>query len=77
MSCIASSIIFPLTSLMQGDLIYLNAAGQPILVLNSQKVAADLLDRRAANYSGRARNFVAADILAGGLLMVFNQHSDM
>ncbi|KAH9049792.1 cytochrome P450 [Lactarius deliciosus] len=29
-----------------GDVFYLNAAGQPIVVLNTQKVAADLLDRR-------------------------------
>ncbi|KAH9035790.1 hypothetical protein EDB85DRAFT_1943160 [Lactarius pseudohatsudake] len=48
-----------------GDVFYLNAAGQPIVVLNNQKVAADLLDRRAGIYSDRPRNIVAAQILRG------------
>ena len=42
-----------------GDVIYLNAAGQPIVILNSQKVAANLLDRRAGIYSDRPCNIVA------------------
>ncbi|KAI9439108.1 cytochrome P450 [Lactarius indigo] len=41
--------------------------GQPIVVLNTQKAAADLLDRCAAIYSDRPRNIVAAEILCGGL----------
>ncbi|KAH9953974.1 cytochrome P450 [Russula dissimulans] len=48
-----------------GDIIYLNAAGQPMVILNSQKVAADLLDRRAGIYSDRPRNIVASDIMTG------------
>ncbi|KAI9435070.1 cytochrome P450 [Lactarius indigo] len=58
-------------STFSGDVFYLNAAGQPIVVLNSQKVAADLLDRRAGIYSDRPRNIVAAQILCGGLLVAF------
>lgn len=38
-----------------GDLVYISAAGQDFLILNSHKVAADLLDRRAAIYSDRPR----------------------
>jgi hypothetical protein len=60
-----------------GDLIYLNAAGQPMVILNSQKVAADLLDRRAGIYSDRPRNIVASDIMTGGLLVVFTRYNDM
>jgi hypothetical protein len=52
-------------------MVYFNVFGQPLLVLNSQRVAADLLDRRAGIYSGRPRNIVAGDILTGGLFMVF------
>ena len=52
-----------------GDLIYLNAVGQPIVVINSHKVAVDLLDRRAATYSDRPSNVVACDIMSGGLLI--------
>ena len=60
-----------------GDIIYLNAAGLPMVVLNSQKVAADLLDRRAGIYSDRPRNIVASDIMTGGLLVVFTRYNDM
>jgi len=60
-----------------GDVVYLNAAGQPIIVLNTQKVAADLLDRRAGIYSDRPRNIVAAQILCGGLAMVFQNYGTL
>jgi hypothetical protein len=69
-----------LTSLIlapSGDIIYLNAAGQPMVILNSQKIAADLLDRRAGIYSDRPRNIVASDIMTGGLLVVFTRYNDM
>jgi hypothetical protein len=62
-----SNIISSDTTL--GDIFYLSAAGQPIIVLNTQKAAADLLDRRAAIYSDRPRNIVAAEILCGGLAL--------
>ncbi|KAI9443652.1 cytochrome P450 [Lactarius indigo] len=60
-----------------GDLIYLNAFGQPMVVLNSQKVAADLLNRRAGIYADRPRNIVASDIMTGGLLIGFVQYNDV
>ncbi|KAI9451530.1 cytochrome P450 [Russula earlei] len=60
-----------------GDLIYLNVAGQPIVVLNSHKVAVDLLDRRSGIYSSRPRNIVASDIMTGGLVIAFAQYGDI
>lgn len=36
-----------------GDLIYIHVANQPIIIINSHEVAADLLDRRADIYSSR------------------------
>ncbi|KAJ3514438.1 hypothetical protein NLJ89_g2380 [Agrocybe chaxingu] len=59
-----------------GDLIYLNAAGQPVIVINSLKMAGDLLDRRATNYSERPRNIVAGEIITGGLFLTFQNHND-
>ncbi|KAF8489336.1 cytochrome P450 [Russula emetica] len=59
-----------------GDLIYLNAAGQPIVIINSPKVGVALLDRRAAIYSDRPRNIVASDIMAGGLFFAFSRYGD-
>jgi hypothetical protein len=46
---------------------YLNAFGQPIIVLHSLKAAFELLDRRANIYSDRPRFIVSNDILSGGL----------
>jgi len=63
--------------LPSGDVFYLSAAGQPIIVLNTQKVAADLLDRRAGIYSDRPRNIVAAQIMCGGLAMVFQNYGTL
>ena len=61
---------------LPGDLIYLNAAGQPVVVINSPKVAVALLDRRSAIYSDRPRNIVVSDIMCGGLLFAFSRYGD-
>ena len=60
-----------------GDIIYLHAAGQPIVVLNSHKVAGDLLDRRSMTYSDRPRNIVACEIMTGGLLFALARYDDV
>ncbi|KAI0041516.1 cytochrome P450 [Auriscalpium vulgare] len=70
-------LTFTELSKQYGDLIYLNVGGQPLLVVNSLKVTADLLDRRARIYSDRPRNIVASDILTGGQLIVFAHHGDV
>jgi len=56
---------------------YLNALGQPILVLNSLKSAFDLLDRRASIYSDRPRFIMAHEILCGGLFTAFMSWGDV
>ena len=60
-----------------GDLIYLNVAGQPIVILNSHKVAGDLLDRRSRIYSDRPRSIVGCDIMTGGLLFALSHFGDV
>lgn len=47
---------------------YLDAAGQPIIVLNSLKSNFELLERRAINYSDRPRFIMAQEIVSQGLL---------
>jgi hypothetical protein len=59
-----------------GDVIYLNAAGQSIIVINSQKAAVELLDRRAMIYSDRPRNVIACDIMTGGLMLGFAPYGE-
>ncbi|KAJ7605462.1 cytochrome P450 [Mycena polygramma] len=60
-----------------GPLVHISAVGQSILILNTHKVAADLLDRRGPIYSNRPRWIVASEILTGGLLVVFTQYNDV
>ncbi|KAI0767233.1 cytochrome P450 [Fomes fomentarius] len=36
-----------------GDIVYLDALGQPMIILGSHEVASELLDKRSANYSDR------------------------
>ncbi len=62
---------------LPGDLIYLNAAGQPVIIINSPKAGVVLLDRRAAIYSDRPPNIVASDIMSDGLLFAFSRYGDM
>ncbi|KAF5342805.1 hypothetical protein D9758_013368 [Tetrapyrgos nigripes] len=54
-----------------GPIFSLNLAGQTMIVLNSHKVAADLLDRRSTIYSDRPRFIMALEILAGNMMMFF------
>ncbi|TFK57181.1 cytochrome P450 [Heliocybe sulcata] len=46
-----------------GDLIYVRLLGNPILILNSAKVANDLLDKRGANYSSRPVRPMVNDLM--------------
>ncbi|VDC04579.1 unnamed protein product [Peniophora sp. CBMAI 1063] len=52
-----------------GDLVYLNVAGQPVVILNTQRVAVDLLERRAATNSGRPRLIVASELMCDDMLV--------
>jgi hypothetical protein len=61
---------------LPGDPIYLNAAGQPVVVINSPKVGVALLDRRAAIYSDRPLNIVVSDIMTSGLFFSFSRYGD-
>jgi len=52
---IAQFLSIPYAYFSSGDIIYISVGGQGVLILNSFKVAADLLDRRAGIYSSRMR----------------------
>ena len=60
-----------------GELVYLNAAGQPFIIVNSQRVAADLFDRRAGIYSDRPPLIVACDIMTDGLFFALARYGDV
>ena len=61
---------------LPGDLIYLNVAGQPMVIINSPRIGVALLDRRTAIYSDRPRSIVAFDIMTGGLFFALSPHGD-
>ncbi|CCM02014.1 uncharacterized protein FIBRA_04090 [Fibroporia radiculosa] len=46
-----------------GDIIHLDAMGQPIIILNSIQAAKDLLDKRSSIYSGRPHMVMACDLI--------------
>ena len=58
-------------------MVYLNMGGQPILIINDAKVAADLFERRANIYSDRARNIIGGEILTGGYLLPLTRYGDL
>lgn len=58
-------------------MVYLNALGKPMLIFNSLKPAAELLDRRANIYSSRPRLIMAHEILCGGLFAGFIPYGDL
>jgi len=55
---------------------YLNAAGQPTVVLNSLKSSFELLERRAVNYSDRPRYIMAHEIMGQDLLFATMRFGD-
>ncbi len=55
---------------------YLDGAGQPIVVCNSLRSAAELLDRRSGNYSDRPRLIMAQEILCGGFAFMLMNNDD-
>jgi len=55
---------------------YLNAAGQPTILLNSLKANFEILERRAINYSGRPRFIMAQEILSQGLMFSLMDYGD-
>ena len=59
-----------------GEIMYLDGAGQPIVMCNSLKSAYELLERRSSNYSDRPRFIMAQDILNGGLLFSLTNNND-
>jgi len=62
--------------LRTGEVMYLDGAGQPIVIFNSLKPAFELLERRSANYSDRPQFIMAGEILNGGLLLALLRYDD-
>jgi hypothetical protein len=55
---------------------YLDAAGQPTIVLNSLKSSFELLERRAIKYYDRPRFIMLQEIISQGLLFALMGYGD-
>ncbi|KJA13410.1 hypothetical protein HYPSUDRAFT_220871 [Hypholoma sublateritium FD-334 SS-4] len=49
-----------------GEIIYLNIIGQPVVVVNSSKIAKDLLDKRSSIYSDRPVSIMCGQLVGFG-----------
>jgi hypothetical protein len=61
---------------LAGEIMYLDGAGQPVVVCNSLKSAFEIFERRSANYSDRPRFVMAQEILSGGLFFALMNYDD-
>ncbi|KAI9450881.1 cytochrome P450, partial [Lactarius psammicola] len=60
-----------------GEMMYLSALGKGILVVNSQRVAADLLEKRSNIYSDRPHFISAGQFLTQNLTLFFTGYGDL
>jgi hypothetical protein len=55
---------------------YVSVLGQGILVLNSRRVAVDLLEKRSSIYSDRPHNIVLDEYMSEGLSVPSTPYND-
>jgi hypothetical protein len=56
---------------------YVSALGRGVLVINSQRVAVDLLEKRSNIYSDRPKFISAGDILTRNLDLAMTPYGDL
>ncbi|CCM06194.1 uncharacterized protein FIBRA_08437 [Fibroporia radiculosa] len=59
-----------------GDIIHLDAVGQPIIVLNSANIARELLVKRSSIYSGRPHLVMAGDLAGMGQSLALQPYGE-
>ncbi|KAI0301682.1 cytochrome P450 [Multifurca ochricompacta] len=58
-------------------MIFMTALGQPMLFLNTQKTASDLLEKRSSIYIDRPRFIVVGEIITRGMSIAMSQSTDL
>ena len=61
---------------LPGEMMYLSALGKGVLVINSQRVAIDLFEKRSTIYSDRPRFIYVADFTTKNLTPAVMQYSE-
>ncbi|KAF8600464.1 cytochrome P450 [Ceratobasidium sp. AG-I] len=59
-----------------GDMFYLNVLGKPLIVVNSMKIATDLLHKQSAKYSERPTFQMAGELMGWSKSVVLSQYGD-
>jgi hypothetical protein len=60
-----------------GEMMYVSAVGQGVLVINSQRVAIDLLEKRSNIYSDRLHYISAGDFSSKNLMLSLMPYGDL
>ncbi|KAF8258902.1 cytochrome P450 [Lactarius quietus] len=60
-----------------GEMMYVSALGRGVLVINSQRVAVDLLEKRSSIYSDRANFISAGEFLTRNLDLTMTPYGDL
>ncbi|KAI9452369.1 cytochrome P450 [Lactarius psammicola] len=60
-----------------GEMMYISALGKGILIINSQRVAIDLLEKRSNNCSSRPRYISAGDFMTKNLSLTLSPYGDL
>ena len=60
----------------QGDIVYVNVLGQPIVILNSAKVTFEMLDKKSSLYSDRPVFRVASEMVGWKDVLVLTPYGD-
>ncbi|KAH8981861.1 cytochrome P450 [Lactarius akahatsu] len=62
---------------LSGEMMYVSALGQGILIINSARVAIDLLEKRSSIYSNRPHYISASDFSTKNLLLSLASYGDL
>ena len=62
---------------LSGEMMYISALGQGVLVINSQRVAIDLLEKRSNIYSDRQHYISAGDFATKNLPLSLAPYGDL
>jgi len=60
-----------------GEMMYISALGKGVLIINSQRVAVDLLEKRSNNCSDRPHYISAGDFMTKNLSLTLLPYGDL
>ncbi|KAH7305581.1 cytochrome P450 [Stachybotrys elegans] len=69
-------LYFYYMSKIYGPIMHFSMAGQSVVMLSSQQIAHDLLDRRGARYSDRPRMVMAGELVTKGMHMLLRPYDE-